>query len=61
MIDRRVNITGLHKDTKQWSDNTSDKWYYEIVLEATNTHDYERADKAKSTETWMKIKNNPGW
>lgn len=61
MLDRRINIAGLHKDTKQWPDNTEDKWYYEIVLEATNTHDYERANKAKSMEKWTKIRANPVW
>ena len=61
LLDRRVNLAGLQKDAKQWPDNTPDKWYYEIVLEATNTHDYERADKAKSMETWTKIKDDPIW
>jgi len=61
VLDRRINIAGLHKDTKQWPDNTEDKWYYEIVLEATNTHDYERADKPKSMEKWTEIKDNPIW
>lgn len=61
VLDRRVNIEGLHPDTKQWPDNTPDKWYYEIVLEATNTHDYERADRPKSTEKWTRIKENPVW
>lgn len=61
MLDRRVNLAGLHEDTRQWPDNTEDKWYYEIVLEATNTHEYERADKPKSIEKWIKIKDNPVW
>ncbi len=61
MLDRRVNMEGLHKDMKQWIDNTEDKWYYEIVLEATNSHDYERANKPKSIEKWTKMKDNPVW
>ncbi len=61
VLDRRVNSAGLHKDTIQWPDNTIDKWYYEIVLEATNTHDYERANKPKSIEKWTRIKDNPVW
>jgi len=61
VLDRRINIAGLHRDTKQWPDNTEDKWYYEIVLEATNTHDYERAEKPKSMEKWTKIRNKPVW
>ncbi|HYE67388.1 MAG TPA: S-layer homology domain-containing protein, partial [Anaerovoracaceae bacterium] len=61
VLDRRVDVAGLHKESRQWPDNTQDKWYYEIVLEATNTHDYERADKPKSIEKWTKIKNDPVW
>lgn len=61
VLDRRVNMDGLHKNTRQWRDNTSDKWYYEIVLEATNTHEYERKNKPKSIEKWTKIKDNPVW
>ncbi len=61
VLDRRVNLAGLHKDAVQWRDNTPDKWYYEIVLEATNTHVYERVDRPKSTETWIKILDNPSW
>lgn len=61
VLDRRINQSGLHKDTKQWPDNTEDKWYYEIVLEATNTHDYERENRPKSMEKWTKIRDNPVW
>lgn len=61
VLDRRINIAGIHKDTKQWPDNIEDKWYYEIVLEATNTHDYERENKPKSMEKWTKIMDNPVW
>ncbi len=60
-LDRRVDTAGLCSDTRQWTDNTQDKWYYEIVLEAANTHDYQREDRPKSTEQWTKIKDNPVW
>lgn len=60
-LDRRVDAEGLIQGTKQWPDNTSDKWYFEIVLEATNTHDYQREDRPKSTEKWTKIKDSPVW
>lgn len=61
-LNRRVNLTGLHKGAGQWPDNTEDKWYYEIVLEAATTHDYERiADRPKSTEQWTGIEENPVW
>ena len=58
-LDRRVDKKGLHKNARQWPDNTEDKWYYEIVLEAANSHEYQRANKPKSTEKWTGIKENP--
>lgn len=61
VLDRRVNTAGLLEDAKQWPDNAEEKWYYEIVMEATNTHDYDRADRPKSTEKWTKIEENPVW
>ena len=61
ILDRRVNLAGIHKDAVNWSDNPTDKWYYEIVMEATNTHDYEREPRPKSIETWTRIKENPVW
>lgn len=61
VLDRRVNTAGLLEDAKQWPDNTEEKWYYEIVMEAANTHDYERADRPKSTEKWTKIEEDPVW
>lgn len=60
-LDRRVNAAGLLPVVKQWPDLTPDKWYYEIVLEAATTHEYERADRPRSTEKWTKVKENPGW
>jgi hypothetical protein len=57
---RIVNAAGLCAGARQWPDNTQDKWYYEIVLEAGNTHVYERiADRPKSTEKWIDIEENP--
>lgn len=59
---RIVNGAGLHAAARQWPDNTEDKWYYEIVLEASNTHGYERvAERAGSTEKWTGIEANPVW
>jgi hypothetical protein len=60
-LDRRVDAAGLCGNTQQWPDNTQDKWYFEIVMEATNTHDYERENRLKTTEKWTKIRDNPVW
>ncbi len=55
MLGRSVDAYGLHIDAKQWMDNTEDKWYYYTVLEATNSHDYERVAGA---EIWTVIRYN---
>ncbi len=60
-LDRRVDAAGLLTEARQWTDNAPDKWYYDIVLESTNTHDYERANTPKSIEKWTKIKADPVW
>ncbi len=41
---RYVREDNLHTDMNKWADNTEDKWYYEAVQEATNSHDYDRKD-----------------
>lgn len=42
---------------KTWSDNTSDKWYYLDVQEATNSHSY----TVKGSETWTALTSDPNW
>ncbi len=41
---RYVRDTDMHNSMIEWKDNTEDKWYYEAVQEATNSHDYARKD-----------------
>ena len=41
-------------------DNVKGQWYYYAVLEATNHHDYQRAD-VKDAETWTAINPNKVW
>ena len=52
---RYVNEAGQHADTIKWPDNTSAKWYYYAVQEATNGHDYTRQDDGVN-ETWTGLK-----
>lgn len=40
---------------KTWIDNTSDKWYYLDVQEATNSHSY----TVKGSETWTALNADP--
>ena len=42
---------------KTWIDNTSDKWYYLDVQEATNSHSY----TVKGSETWAALTSDPNW
>jgi len=44
----------------EWPDNTSDKWYYLAVQEATNSHYYERETDGVN-ELWVKIRDVPNW
>ncbi|WP_138495389.1 MucBP domain-containing protein [Paenibacillus pinistramenti] len=55
VLDRKVTEEGISADAKMWPDNTSDKWYYLDVIEATNNHDYDRNDDGE-TETWTEVK-----
>lgn len=42
---------------KTWIDNTSDKWYYLDVQEATNSHSY----TVKDSEKWTALNADPNW
>ena len=60
VLNRRVDANGLHAAAKQWKDNPESKWYYYAVLEATNNHEYERANVA-DYENWTAIKAEKTW
>ncbi|WP_438348508.1 MucBP domain-containing protein [Paenibacillus sp. FA6] len=53
VLNRKVTVDGIHEDAKAWPDNTTDKWYYTDVLEATNYHDYSRIKDG--SETWDQV------
>ncbi len=57
---RSVNKEGLHADTRLWIDMKGDEWYYYIVLEATNSHNYVRQADGIN-ETWTEIVPNKTW
>ena len=63
MINRvfgRASIKEMHRDIKEWSDNSDTSiWYYKAVQEATNHHEHER-DEA-GFETWTKILPTIDW
>lgn len=60
VLNRRVDANGLHAAAKQWKDNPESKWYYYAVLEATNNHEYERAN-VSDYENWTAIKAEKTW
>lgn len=57
---RSVDKDGLHEDTMFWIDMKGSEWYYYIVLEATNSHDYVRTEDG-ITEEWTAIVPNKTW
>ncbi len=57
---RHVNEAGLHADTRKWIDMDGSEWYYYIVLEATNSHDFTRQVDGYN-ETWTAILPNKTW
>lgn len=66
VLERGVDKEGLSEDAMQWPDNEPDDWWYDDVLEATNSHEYVRTDRPieKRTfcaEDWVKIKENRDW
>lgn len=59
MLDRVPDKAHMHADMITWPDNPESAWYYEAVQEATNGHDYERADGV--TETWTALQPARDW
>jgi len=66
VLEREVEEEHLLHDMVHWIDNTPDKWYYEAVQEATNSHTYTRLNKLVPGqdfcyEDWMAILPVPDW
>lgn len=60
MLVRYVNAEGLSADVTIWPDLNSSDWYYYQVIEATNSHEFERAE-GTTEETWTKVIENKTW
>lgn len=57
MLSRSVDEKGVEAvsaEVRDFPDNIKGTWYYYIVLEAINTHEYERAEN-ETNETWTEI------
>lgn len=60
VLNRKVSKEGLLENARYWSDNNKDAWYYEAVMEATNSHDYTR-ETPDGAETWTAITPDKTW
>lgn len=54
VLNRAVPAENIHPDAIFWPDNPSTEWYYEAVMEATNSHDY--IYEEDGDELWTGIK-----
>ncbi|WP_298030384.1 S-layer homology domain-containing protein [uncultured Dysosmobacter sp.] len=61
VLERRVDEEGLLANATQWSDNNPSDWHYFVVLEATNSHDYDRRVKDELMENWTALNADPVW
>ncbi len=60
VLNRHVDSEGLHEDAKKWSDMKESDWFYHAVMEATNSHDYNR-ETDSHPENWTAINENRTW
>lgn len=60
VLNRKVSKEGLLENARYWSDNPTEAWYYEAVMEATNSHDYTR-ETPDSEEIWTAITEDKTW
>jgi len=59
VLERAVPEENIHPDAMFWPDSTSDKWYFEAVMEATNSHNY--IYEEDKDELWTGLKANKVW
>jgi uncharacterized repeat protein (TIGR02543 family) len=59
VLERLVPEENIHQDAMFWPDNPKEEWYFEAVMEATNSHDYVYEDDGD--ELWTEMKPNKVW
>jgi hypothetical protein len=59
VLGRKVKKENIHEEAIYWIDITSSDWYYEDVMEATNSHVY--VNERNNGELWTGIKQNKVW
>ena len=58
-IDVYKRQENIHPDAIFWPDISEGDWYFEIVMEATNSHDY--TIEEDGDELWIGLKPNKVW
>ncbi len=59
VLGRAVPEENIHPEAMFWPDMKGDDWYYEAVMEATNSHDY--IYEEDKDELWIGMKANKVW
>ncbi len=59
VLERGVPAENIHPDSIFWPDNPEAEWYYEAVMEATNSHNY--VYEEDGDELWTGMKPNKVW
>lgn len=61
MLKRSVSSENIHADAIRWIDNSEEAWYYEDVIEATNSHKFDRLSGSLVEEKWTELLPNRDW
>ncbi|HQC70233.1 MAG TPA: S-layer homology domain-containing protein [Sedimentibacter sp.] len=59
VLERKTPAENIHADAIFWPDNPKTQWYYEAVMEATNSHEY--IYEEDGDELWTGMKPNKVW
>jgi hypothetical protein len=61
VLGRQVDELGLLPNATQWTDNNVGDTFYYVILEATNSHDYERRVADETMENWTALNEDLVW
>ncbi len=61
ILRRKVSAENIHADANRWIDNPEEAWYYDDVVEATNSHKYDRLAEYLIEEKWTELLPNRDW
>ena len=55
MQNRKVKAENILENIKHFNDLDKNAWYYEAIVEAANTHNYEKERLEDGSEKWTSI------